>query len=155
MKPEIHPTLNPVVFIDTSNKAEFITKSTLTSDKTKDIKGVKHFVINIDISSASHPFYTGKQMLVDTAGRVDRFKAKMEAGKKLMEERDKKISKKELQKDETLEDKITKKAKENTKKKEEEKEEAKIAAKKAYNEARKDKKVGEIEEIEEAKEDKK
>jgi len=121
MKSDIHPTLNPVIFLDTSNGTEFVTVSTLTSDKTKDIKGVKHYIINVDISSASHPFYTGKQMLVDTAGRVDRFRAKMEASKKLMENREAKIAKKDAKKDETLEDKITNKAKENTKKKEEEK----------------------------------
>jgi len=129
MKPEIHPEVHPVVFVDTSNGTEFVTTSTLKSDKTKDIKGVKHFILNIDISSASHPFYTGKQMLVDTAGRVDRFKAKMEASKKLMEDREAKITKKEAEKEATLEEKITKKAKENTKKKEEEKAEAKKAKK--------------------------
>lgn len=146
MKPEIHPTLNPVVFIDTSNKTEFVTKSTLTSDKTKDIKGIKHFIINVDISSASHPFYTGKQMLVDTAGRVDRFKAKMEAGKKLMAERDVKMAKKESEKEATLEEKVTKKAKENTIRKAEEKVKAQEAARATARKAREAKKESEKEE---------
>jgi large subunit ribosomal protein L31 len=77
MKKDIHPTLNPVVFIDMSDGTEFVTMSTLTSEDTKKIDGVDHYVIKVDISSASHPFYTGKQKLIDTAGRVEKFKAKM------------------------------------------------------------------------------
>jgi len=129
MKAEIHPKVHPVIFLDTSNSEEFITTSTLTSDKTKTIKGVEYYVINVDISSASHPFYTGKQMLVDTAGRVDRFKAKMEASKKMMEDRQSKLAKKEAEKDQTLEEKITSKAKANTIKKAEEKEAKKTSKK--------------------------
>ncbi|PLX27593.1 type B 50S ribosomal protein L31 [Candidatus Parcubacteria bacterium] len=86
MKKDIHPKVHPVVFIDTSAGAEFITTSTLTSDKTREIDGVKHFEINIEISSASHPFFTGKQVFVDTARRVEKFKekqAKMEAAQKV------------------------------------------------------------------------
>ena len=82
MKTDIHPKTHPVVFIDSSCKEEFVTTSTLTSDKTKKINGVDHYIINIEVSSASHPFYTGKQKLVDTAGRVDKFRARVEAGKK-------------------------------------------------------------------------
>lgn len=77
MKKDIHPTLNPVVFVDMSDGTEFVTKSTMTSEETKKIDGVDHYVIKVEISSASHPFYTGKQKLVDTAGRVEKFKAKM------------------------------------------------------------------------------
>lgn len=77
MKKDIHPTLHPVVFVDTSDGTEFVTMSTMTSDETKKIDGVDHYVIKVEISSASHPFYTGKQKLVDTAGRVEKFKAKM------------------------------------------------------------------------------
>tara|TARA_B100001964_G_scaffold237882_2_gene302268 strand:- start:726 stop:1058 length:333 start_codon:yes stop_codon:yes gene_type:complete len=80
MKKGIHPQVHPVVFVDSSCKEEFITTSTRTSDETRDINGVKHFVIHTEISSASHPFYTGKQVLVDTARRVEKFKARM--GKK-------------------------------------------------------------------------
>jgi len=76
MKKEIHPKYHPVVFIDPSVGAEFVTQSTMTSDETRDIDGVKHFVIRMEISSASHPFYTGKTRLVDTAGRVERFREK-------------------------------------------------------------------------------
>ena len=78
MKPDIHPQTNPVVFIDTASGAEFVTTSTLTSEETRDIDGVNHYVIKIEISSASHPFFTGEERFVDTAGRVDKFKEKME-----------------------------------------------------------------------------
>ena len=76
MKKDIHPESHPVVFVDTSCGAEFITTSTLTSEDTRDIDGVPHFVIKVEVSSASHPFFTGKMKLVDTAGRVDKFKNK-------------------------------------------------------------------------------
>ena len=62
MKTDIHPKINPVVFIDSSNKTEFATFSTLSSKETKKIKGVEHFIIHVDVSSASHPFYTGEKM---------------------------------------------------------------------------------------------
>ena len=125
MKDGIHPQLNPVVFIDTANGAEFATLSTLTSSKTKKIEGVDHFVIMVDISSATHPFFTGKQTLIDTAGRVDKFRARMEAGKKKQEEAMVSKKKREAISKETLEETISRKAKENTIKKEE----AKIAEK--------------------------
>jgi large subunit ribosomal protein L31 len=83
MKKDIHPTTHPVVFVDTSCGAEFITRSTLTSDKTKNIDGVEHQIINVEISSASHPFYTGKQILVDTARRVEKFEERMKKSQNL------------------------------------------------------------------------
>ena len=76
MKKEIHPEYHPVVFIDPSVGAEFVTRSTMTSSETRDIDGVKHFVVRMEISSASHPFYTEMRKIVDTAGRVERFRAK-------------------------------------------------------------------------------
>lgn len=71
MKADIHPDYHPVVFVD--GEHEIVTRSTLTSPKTREIDGVEHYVISIDISAYTHPFYTGKQKLVDTEGRVDRF----------------------------------------------------------------------------------
>jgi len=121
MKAEIHPKLNHVVFIDSACGAEFPTLSTLSSKETKKVNGVEHFVIHVDITSASHPFYTGKQTLVDTAGRVDRFKARMEAAQKKQEEMKAKKTRKEAMSKETPEEKISRKAKENTEKKEAEK----------------------------------
>lgn len=72
MKPEIHPAYYPAIFIDGEN--EIITRSTMKSEEKRDVNGVEHNVFNVDISSYTHPFYTGKQRLVDTAGRVERFK---------------------------------------------------------------------------------
>lgn len=74
MKSDIHPKLNPVIFVD--DEHEFVTLSTLTSNTTREIDGVEHFVVPIEISSASHPFFTGQQKLIDTAGRVERFNRK-------------------------------------------------------------------------------
>ena len=74
MKPDIHPKLNPVVFID--GEHEVVTRSTMKSSETKTINGVDHFVVRVDISGFTHPFYTGKQKLVDTAGRIERFRAR-------------------------------------------------------------------------------
>lgn len=73
MKKDIHPTYNPVVFVDITTGARFITGSTMRSDKKEVIDGVEHFVINVGISSDSHPFYTGKNQFVDTEGRIDKF----------------------------------------------------------------------------------
>ena len=78
MKEDIHPETHPVVFVDSSNDTEFVTTSTLTSDETKEIDGAEHYVIDIEITSASHPFFTGEKRFVDTEGRVDKFKKKME-----------------------------------------------------------------------------
>jgi large subunit ribosomal protein L31 len=76
VKKDIHPDYHPVVFVDPSVGAEFVTRSTMTSKETRNIDGVDHYVIKMEISSASHPFYTGKRKFVDTAGRVERFREK-------------------------------------------------------------------------------
>ena len=74
MKAEIHPTLYPVVFMD--GEHEIVTRSTKKSSETRMIEGVEHYVLPVDISSYTHPFFTGKQKLVDTEGRVERFRRK-------------------------------------------------------------------------------
>ena len=74
MKKEIHPeNYRPVVFKDMSNNDVFITKSTINAKETIDLDGVTYPLIKVEISNTSHPFFTGKQTLVDTAGRVDKF----------------------------------------------------------------------------------
>lgn len=73
MKKDIHPEMHPVIFTDSSADREFVVLSTLTSDETRDIKGVTHYIHRIEVSSASHPFYTGKQILLDTARRAEKF----------------------------------------------------------------------------------
>jgi len=72
MKNEIHPETFPVVFVD--GEHEIITRSTKKSEETREINGVAHYVLPVDISSYTHPFFTGKQRLVDTEGRVERFR---------------------------------------------------------------------------------
>lgn len=76
MKKELHPEQHPVVFIDPAADFEFVSRSTMTSDSTREIDGVEHYEIRLEISSASHPFFTGKQHFVDTAGRIEKFKKK-------------------------------------------------------------------------------
>ena len=74
MKPDIHPEYHPVVFRDISNGKAFLTRSTMTSDKTiKWSDGNEYPLVTLEISGTSHPFYTGTQRMVDTAGRVERF----------------------------------------------------------------------------------
>lgn len=74
MKKEIHPSnYRPVVFKDISNDEIFISRSTVNSRETIEVDGVEYPLVKLEITSASHPFYTGKQKLVDTAGRVDKF----------------------------------------------------------------------------------
>lgn len=74
MKTDIHPEYAPVVFRDISAGETFITRSTIKTDKTIELDGVTYPVIDVEVSSASHPFYTGKQKIMDTAGRVERFR---------------------------------------------------------------------------------
>jgi large subunit ribosomal protein L31 len=74
MKQGLHPeSYRPVVFKDMSNDDTFITRSTINAKETIELDGVTYPLIKIEISNTSHPFYTGKQKLVDTAGRVDKF----------------------------------------------------------------------------------
>jgi large subunit ribosomal protein L31 len=76
MKADTHPEYYPVIFVDVSTSDEIVTCSTMKSDETRDIDGVSHFVVNCDITSFTHPFFTGKQKLMDTEGRIDRFRKK-------------------------------------------------------------------------------
>lgn len=75
MKPSIHPDYRPVVFRDASADFSFLTRSTATSERTITwTDGQEYPVIDVEISSASHPFYTGQSKVLDTAGRVERFR---------------------------------------------------------------------------------
>ncbi|HRN29224.1 MAG TPA: type B 50S ribosomal protein L31 [Terrimesophilobacter sp.] len=73
MKTDIHPEYAPVVFRDLASGEMFLTRSTVSSDKTVEFEGATYPVIDVEISSASHPFYTGKQRILDSAGRVEKF----------------------------------------------------------------------------------
>lgn len=77
MKKGIHPEYRPVVFQDASANYSFLTRSTIKSSDTIEWEDGKTYpLIKLEISSASHPFFTGKQKLLDTAGRVEKFKRK-------------------------------------------------------------------------------
>ena len=76
MKPEIHPKYQKVVFRDTSTGFMFLSGSTRYSDETVEFEGETYPVINVEVSSDSHPFYTGRQKFADAGGRVDRFRKK-------------------------------------------------------------------------------
>lgn len=77
MKKDIHPNYNPVVFEDTTSGYRFLTKSTIKSkEMTKWEDGNEYPLVKVEISSASHPFYTGQKIFVDTAGRVEKFNRK-------------------------------------------------------------------------------
>ena len=74
MKKGIHPdNYRPVAFKDMSNEEVFITRSTIATRETITIDGVEYPLVKLELTSSSHPFFTGKQKLVDTAGRVDKF----------------------------------------------------------------------------------
>lgn len=77
MKKDIHPTnYRLVAFKDMSNEDVFISRSTADTKDTIEIEGVEYPLFKLEISATSHPFYTGKSKLVDTAGRIDKFKTK-------------------------------------------------------------------------------
>lgn len=74
MKPGIHPDYHPVVFRDPSSGTAFLTRSTLTSKKSVEWSdGNTYPVVDVDVSAASHPFWTGRRTTLDTAGRVEKF----------------------------------------------------------------------------------
>jgi len=83
MKKDIHPdNYRVVAFKDMSNEDVFLTKSTADTTETLDVDGVEYPLIKMEISRTSHPFYTGKSKLIDTAGRIDKFKTKYAKFKK-------------------------------------------------------------------------
>lgn len=76
MKENIHPEYHDVVFHDLSCDFKFITRSTVKSREKITFEGKEYPLVKIEVSSESHPFYTGKHKIVDTAGRVDKFRKK-------------------------------------------------------------------------------
>lgn len=74
MKKEGHPTLNPVVFVDTTTGKRYVSRSTMKSNQTELIDGEEHFVVQCSVTADSHPVFTGEKRLIDTAGRIDKFK---------------------------------------------------------------------------------
>jgi len=83
MKKGIHPeNYRLVAFKDMSNDDVFLTKSTANTSETIEVDGVEYPLVKMEISRTSHPYYTGKSKLVDTAGRIDKFKNKYAKFKK-------------------------------------------------------------------------
>jgi large subunit ribosomal protein L31 len=80
VKNGIHPDYRPVVFRDKAGGLTFLTRSTATSDRTVVLDGATYPVVDVEISSASHPFYTGAARVLDTAGRVERFNRRYARG---------------------------------------------------------------------------
>ena len=74
MKKEIHPKYRDVVFQDAASGTLFLTRSTVATSENVEYEGKTYPLYQVEISSAAHPFYTGKQQLVDTTGRVERFR---------------------------------------------------------------------------------
>ena len=74
MKPGIHPEYRKVLYVDQATGREWVCRSTMTSERTKEVDGEELPVIRLDISSESHPFWTGETRELDTEGRVDRFR---------------------------------------------------------------------------------
>ena len=73
MKTDTHPDYHPAIFVDMTTGARFVTRSTKTSEKKETVDGVEYNVISVGVSSDSHPFFTGKQKVATSDGRVARF----------------------------------------------------------------------------------
>jgi large subunit ribosomal protein L31 len=101
MKKDIHPTTyRPVVFQDLNNGFAFLTRSTVATDETiKWEDGNEYPLVKVHISSASHPFFTGEERIVDIEGRVDKFKARAKAAEAAREARAKAAKKQATRKD--------------------------------------------------------
>ncbi|MCE2029412.1 type B 50S ribosomal protein L31 [Sessilibacter corallicola] len=80
MKPDIHPEYRDVVFHDTTSDSYFVIGSTLKTDRTIDYQGTTYPYMTIDVSSKSHPFYTGKQRVSQNDGRVAKFNKRYKRG---------------------------------------------------------------------------
>ncbi len=88
MKKDIHPKLYPAIFVDLSTGAEFLSFTTRKTQETKKIGDTEYNIVKVEITSDSHPFFTGKQVILDTAGRVDKFRERV---KKMQELKEKKV----------------------------------------------------------------
>ena len=95
MKKDIHPDYRLVAFQDLSTKDYLLVRSTAQTEETIDINGQTYPLISVEVSSVSHPFYTGKRKIVDSTGRVDRFKKLTEKMQKAQKQRKSAKEKKE------------------------------------------------------------
>ena len=82
MKKEIHPDYHKVLFVDTATGDEWVTRSTLGSAESREVDGEQIPVVRLEISSYSHPFWTGHLRELDSDGKIDRFRRRFGGGKK-------------------------------------------------------------------------
>ena len=82
MKKDIHPDYHKVLFIDSATGDEWVSRSTLGSSETREVDGEQIPVVKLEISSFSHPFWTGKLRELDSDGKIDRFRRRFGGGKK-------------------------------------------------------------------------
>lgn len=82
MKKGIHPDYHKVLFVDTATGKEWVTRSTATSSETREVEGEQLPVVKLEISSFSHPFWTGQMRELDSDGKIDRFRRRFGAGRK-------------------------------------------------------------------------
>jgi large subunit ribosomal protein L31 len=82
VKKEGHPEYHPVCFVDVSTGRKFLTRSTMRSKQKEVIDGVEYFVVVRDVTSDSHPAFTGEKRFLDTAGRVEKFQSKFKRMRK-------------------------------------------------------------------------
>ena len=105
MKKGIHPQTYPVVFVD--GEHQIVSRSTQKSEKTMEIDGVEHFVISIEISSFTHPLYTGEKRFLDTQGQVTKFQSKQKLADEMRKKfaaRKKIVAEKKQQQSQSLKD---------------------------------------------------
>ena len=81
MKKDIHPAMNPTIFRDEGAGVDIVSTSTIQTDVKETLDGVEYQVVPIEISAASHNFYTGEKRIVDTQGRVEKFRMRQEKAK--------------------------------------------------------------------------
>lgn len=74
MKPDIHPDYHKVIFVDSATGTEWVTRSTITSKEKRDVDGEEVPVVRLEVSSVSHPFWTGQMRELDTDGKIERFR---------------------------------------------------------------------------------
>lgn len=88
MKEDLHPDYREVVFHDLSSDKKFLISSSAPTDETTTVDGEEYPLVELEISSESHPYYTGEQKLVDTEGRVEKFRRKYGGGDESEENED-------------------------------------------------------------------
>ena len=82
MKPDIHPDYHKVIFVDSATGNEWTSRSTMTSSETREVDGEEIPVVKLEISSVSHPFWTGTMRELDAEGTIDRFRKRYGSKKK-------------------------------------------------------------------------